>query len=54
MCQSYNEQYKTNYKCLMPTNTYGPNDNYHYNNSQFYSSLIRKIYDLIKRKNKIS
>ena len=29
MCESYNEQYKTNYKCLMPTNTYGPNDNYH-------------------------
>ena len=32
MCQSYNEQYKTNYKCLMPTNTYGPNDNYHLKN----------------------
>ena len=28
MCESYNEQYKTNYKCLMPTNTFGPNDNY--------------------------
>jgi len=28
MCQSYNEQYRTNYKCLMPTNTFGPNDNY--------------------------
>ena len=28
MCESYNDQYKTNYKCLMPTNTFGPNDNY--------------------------
>ena len=28
MCESYNEQYGTNYKCIMPTNTYGPNDNY--------------------------
>ena len=29
MCESYNSQYKTNYKCLMPTNTFGPNDDYH-------------------------
>ena len=28
MCESYNFQYKTNYKCLMPCNSYGPNDNY--------------------------
>ena len=49
MCQSYNEQYKTNYKCLMPTNTYGPNDNYHPLNSHFFPSLIRKV-DLLKRK----
>ena len=49
MCQSYNEQYKTNYICLMPTNTFGPNDNYHPLNSHFLPSLIRKI-DLIKRK----
>jgi len=28
MCESYNLQYKTNYKCIMPTNTFGPNDNY--------------------------
>ena len=37
MCQSYNKQYKTNYKCLMPTNTYGEKDNYHEENSHFYS-----------------
>ena len=49
MCKSYNEQYKTNYRCLMPTNTYGPNDNYHPLNSHFFPSLIRKA-DLIKQK----
>ena len=36
MCLSYNEQYKTNYKCLMPTNTFGPNDNYDPENSHFF------------------
>ena len=51
MCQSYNEQYKTNYKCLMPTNTFGPNDNYHSLNSHFVPSLIRKIHKT-KTKNK--
>ena len=51
MCQSYNEQYKTNYICLMPANTFGPNDNYHPLNSHFLPSLIRKI-DLIKKKKK--
>jgi GDP-L-fucose synthase len=51
MCESYNNQYKTNYKCLMPTNTFGPNDNYHKLNSHFVPSLIRKIYE-IKTKNK--
>tara|TARA_B100001121_G_scaffold48912_1_gene42314 strand:+ start:2685 stop:3626 length:942 start_codon:yes stop_codon:yes gene_type:complete len=46
MCESYNKQYKTNFKCLMPTNTFGPNDNYHILNSHFVPSLIRRIYDL--------
>ena len=49
MCESYNNQYKTNYKCLMPTNTFGPNDNYDKLNSHFFPSLIRKIHDLKKR-----
>ena len=30
MCEAYNKQYKLNYLCLMPTNLYGPNDNYNY------------------------
>ncbi len=51
MCESYNMQYKTNFKCLMPTNTFGPNDNYHKLNSHFVPSLIRKIYD-VKQNNK--
>ena len=46
MCQSYNEQYKTKYKCLMPTNTYGPNDNYDKSNSHFFPALIKKIHQL--------
>ncbi len=46
MCESYNLQYKTNYKCLMPTNTFGPNDNYDKLNSHFFPSLIRKIHDI--------
>ena len=50
MCQSYNEQYKTNFKCLMPTNTFGPNDNYEDLNSHFFPSLIKKIHNLKKTK----
>ena len=50
MCQSYNEQYKTNYKCLMPTNTFGPNDNYDDLSSHFFSALIKKVHKLKKNK----
>ena len=54
MCESYNIQYGTNYKCLMPSNTYGPNDNYNLQSSHFFPALIRKIYDAkIKKANKI-
>tara|TARA_Y100000992_G_scaffold246068_1_gene177381 strand:+ start:5925 stop:6863 length:939 start_codon:yes stop_codon:yes gene_type:complete len=54
MCESYNLQYKTNYKCLMPTNTFGPNDNYDELNSHFFPSLIRKIHKIkISKKNKL-
>ncbi len=54
MCESYNFQYKTNYKCLMPTNTYGPNDNYDSLNSHFFPALIKKIHNLrIKNQNKL-
>ena len=54
MCESYNKQHKTNYKCLMPTNTFGPNDNYNKLNSHFLPALIRKSHDLkIKNKKKL-
>ena len=42
MCESYNFQYKTNYKCLMPCNLYGPNDNYDLKSSHFFPALIVK------------
>jgi GDP-L-fucose synthase len=53
MCESYNFQYKTNYKCLMPTNTFGPGDNYNLETSHFFPALIKKIHDckIKKRKN---
>ena len=50
MCESYNEQYKTNYKCLMPTNTFGPNDNYTDLVSHFIPSLIKKIHKMKNNK----
>ena len=51
MCENYNLQYKTNYKSLMPTNTYGPGDNYNSETSHFFSAIIKKVYEA-KIKNK--
>tara|TARA_B100001250_G_C19723520_1_gene754958 strand:+ start:273 stop:1205 length:933 start_codon:yes stop_codon:yes gene_type:complete len=51
MCEAFNKQYKTNYICLMPTNTYGPNDNYNSLNSHFFPALIKKAHEC-KIKNK--
>ena len=48
LCESYNQQYKTNYKCLMPCNSYGINDNYDLNSSHFLPALIRKIIEALK------
>ena len=53
MCEAYNQQYKTNYICLMPTNLYGPNDNYNLKSSHFFPALIAKTHFAIKNKNKI-
>ena len=47
MCEYYNKQYGTNYKSLMPCNTFGPNDNYNLSSSHFLPALIRKIMKLI-------
>ena len=40
MCQAFNKQYNTNYLCLMPTNAYGPNDNYDFLKSHFFPALM--------------
>ena len=52
MCESYNFQYKTNYKCLMPCNLYGPNDNYNLKTSHFFPALISKAMWAKKNKKK--
>ena len=55
MCESYNLQFNTNYRCLMPTNTFGPNDNYDALNSHFFPSLIKKIHEIkIKGKKELT
>lgn len=45
MCRSYNREYRTHYLCAMPTNLYGPGDNYDFNNSHVLPALIRKVYE---------
>ena len=50
MCEAYNTQFNTNFICLMPTNLYGPNDNYDLKTSHFYPALISKIYSAKKQK----
>lgn len=44
MCESYNLQYGTDYIAVMPTNLYGPNDNFHLENSHVMPAMMRKIY----------
>jgi len=54
MCESYNNQYNTDFRAVMPTNLYGPNDNYDDLNSHVLAALIKKIqYAKINNKNKI-
>lgn len=45
MCESYNRQYGTDYRCIMPTNLYGPGDNYHSTNSHVVPALIRRFHE---------
>lgn len=44
LCESFNLQYGTNYMSVMPTNLYGPNDNFHLENSHVLPAMIRKIH----------
>jgi GDP-L-fucose synthase len=54
MCQSFNQQYGTNYISVMPTNLYGPNDNYDLNNSHVLPAMIRKFHEAkLEGKNKV-
>ena len=45
MCQAYNRQYGTNFICAMPTNLYGPNDNFDLETSHVIPALIRKFHE---------
>ncbi|MDD1620065.1 MAG: GDP-L-fucose synthase [Methylococcaceae bacterium] len=45
LCESYNRQYGTDYRSVMPTNLYGQNDNFHLENSHVIPALIRKFHD---------
>ena len=45
MCWAYNRQYKTRYLAVMPTNLYGPGDNYHPENSHVIPALIRRFHE---------
>ena len=52
MCSAYNEQYGVNYISLMPTNLYGPGDNYNLDTSHFFPALIKKVFNSIKQNKK--
>lgn len=45
LCESYNRQHGTDYRSVMPTNLYGPNDNYHPENSHVMPALIRRFHE---------
>ena len=44
LCESYNRQFERNYRCVMPTNLYGPNDNFHPENSHVIPALMRRFH----------
>jgi GDP-L-fucose synthase len=50
MCQAYNRQYGTNYICVMPTNLYGPGDNYDLETSHVLPAMIRKFHEALPDK----
>ncbi len=45
LCETYNRQYDVDYRCVMPTNLYGPGDNYHPENSHVIPALIRRFHE---------
>lgn len=52
MCHAYNRQYGTKFMAVMPTNLYGPNDNFDLNNSHVMPALIRKMHEAKQRGDK--
>lgn len=47
LCESYNRQYGRDYRSVMPTNLYGPHDNYHPENSHVIPALLRRFHDAV-------
>lgn len=45
LCESYNRQYGTDFRCIMPTNLYGPGDSFHHEDSHVLPALIRRFHD---------
>ena len=48
LCESYNRQYGRDYRCVMPTNLYGPNDNFHPENSHVIPALLRRFHEAVQ------
>ncbi|WP_314917293.1 GDP-L-fucose synthase [Pseudomonas helleri] len=49
LCESYNRQHGRDYRSVMPTNLYGPHDNYHPENSHVIPALLRRFHEAVKR-----
>ena len=52
LCESYSRQHSRDYRSVMPTNLYGPNDNFHLENSHVIPALIRRFHEAKKNKQK--
>lgn len=50
LCESYNRQYGRDYRSVMPTNLYGPYDNYHADNSHVIPALLRRFHEAVQKK----
>lgn len=50
LCESYNRQYGRDYRSVMPTNLYGPNDNFHAENSHVVPAMLRRFHESVLRK----
>jgi GDP-L-fucose synthase len=50
LCESYNRQYGTDYRSVMPTNLYGPNDNFHPSNSHVVPAMLRRFHEAVQQR----